>query len=206
MTKASGTKVAGVTSPYVKTALAAGTSYYYIVTAVNSVGESAASTQISATTTAAPAVVPGTPTAVTATGGSNQVTLAWPAVSGATSYNVYYATTTGVTKASGAKITNAASPYVQSGLASGTAYYYIVTAVNTGGEGTASAQITATTTVPAPVLDGAALYNANCTGCHGTSKRGKSLAAIQSAIASDRGGMGYLNTLTVAELTAISLY
>lgn len=146
------------------------------------------------------------PIGATAAGSSNQATISWPAVSGATSYNIYYATTTGVTATSGAKITNAASPYVQTGLAAGTTYYYILTAVNTAGESAASAQATATTTPSAPALDGVALYNANCAGCHGTSKRGKSLAAIQGAIASNRGGMSFLSTLSVAELTAISLY
>jgi len=206
VTKTSGTKVAGVTSPYVKTGLSAGTAYYFIVTAANSIGESAASNQATATTSAAPQALPVAPAGVSTTVGANQVTLSWPAVSGATSYNIYYATTTGVTKTSGAKITNAVSPYVQTGRTAGTAYYYIVTAVNTAGEGAASAQVTATTTAPAQALDGAALYNANCAGCHGTSMRGKSVSATQGAIASDRGGMGYLSTLTVAELTAISLY
>lgn len=206
VTKTSGTKVAGVTSPYIKTGLSAGTTYYFIVAAANSVGESAASTQVAATTNAAPPAVPATPTSVTATGGANQVTLAWPVVSGATSYNIYYATATGVTKTSGAVITNAVSPYIQTGLTAGAAYYYIVTAVNTAGESAASAQVTATTTAPAPVLDGAALYTANCAGCHGTSKRGSTVSAIQNAIASNRGGMGSLSGLTVDQITAISLY
>ncbi|MDD2542167.1 MAG: cytochrome c, partial [Desulfuromonadaceae bacterium] len=83
---------------------------------------------------------------------------------------------------------------------------YIVTAVNTTGEGAASAQVNATTTVPAPVLDGAALYNTYCNGCHGTSKRGKTVSATQGAIAANRGGMGSLSSLTIDELTAISLY
>jgi fibronectin type 3 domain-containing protein len=156
VTKANGTKVAGVTSPYVKTGLSAGTTYYFIVTAANSIGESAASTQAFATTSAAPPAVPSAPTGVTATGGANQVSLAWPAVSGATSYNIYWSTTSGVTT-SGTKITGATSPSVQTGLAAATAYYYIVTAVNSSGESVASAQVTAATNAaPAPT----------CGSCH----------------------------------------
>ena len=62
------------------------------------------------------------------------------------------------------------------------------------------------TATPTPALDGAALYNTYCSGCHGTSKRGSSASAIQSAINSNKGGMGFLNTLTPAQLNAISKY
>jgi fibronectin type 3 domain-containing protein len=157
VTKTSGTKIAGATSPYVQNALAAGTTYYYIVTAVNSVGESSASTQVSASTNVAPPALPAAPIGVTASGGANQVTLGWSAVSGATSYNIYYATVTGVTKTNGAKITNATSPYLQTGLVAGTTYYYIVTAVNGSGEGAASLQASAATNSPPAT---------NCTSCH----------------------------------------
>ena len=209
VTTATGTKIAAVTSPYVNTGLIAGTSYYYIVTAVNSIGESVASAQAMATTNPAPVVaVPAAPAGVTATGGTNQVSLSWTAVSGATSYNVYYATTSGVTKTSGAKITNAASPYVQTGLAAGTSYYYVVTAVNSAGESVASAQATATTTAAAPVIDGAALYTQYCNGCHGA-LGARTAAQIQSAINANRGGMGkFLSTgstpLSAAQVAAIA--
>lgn len=154
VTKASGTKIAGVTSPYVKTALSAGTAYYFIVTAANSVGESAASAQAVATTSAAPPAIPSAPTGATATGGANQVSVAWSAVTGATSYNIYWSTTSGVTTA-GTKITGATSPYVQTGLAASTAYYYSVTAVNSAGESVASAQATATTNAPVVTIPAA---------------------------------------------------
>ena len=155
VTTATGTKIAGTTSPYVHTGLSAGTAYYYIVTAVNGAGESVASAQATATTNAPAPTAPAAPTGVSATGGAKQVSVSWSAVSGATSYNLYWSTTSGVTTATGTKITGATSPYVQTGLADSTAYFYIVTAVNGVGEGAASSQVTATTNAPAPVAPAA---------------------------------------------------
>jgi fibronectin type 3 domain-containing protein len=154
VTKISGAKVAGVSSPYIKTGLSAGTTYYFIVAAVNSVGESAASNQATATTNAPPLSVPNAPTGLTSIGGAKQVTLSWSAVSGATSYNIYWSTTPGVTTSS-TKITTANTTYVQTGLAASTAYYYIVTAVNTSGQSVPSAQVTATTNAPVVVIPAA---------------------------------------------------
>lgn len=60
---------------------------------------------------------------------------------------------------------------------------------------------------PAATVDGAALYAANCAGCHGalasSAKTGITLARLQGAIASNRGNMGFLSTLTSAEQQAI---
>lgn len=204
VTTANGTKITGVSSPYVQTGLAAGTTYFYIVTAVNSAGESVPSAQVSATTSSTVPTVPAAPTGITATGGTNQVTIAWTAVSGATSYNIYWSTTTGVTTANGTKIANATSPTIQRLLTANTAYFYIVTAVNSVGESLPSAQASATTSA----LDGVALYASNCAGCHGalasSSKRGRTAAQIQAAITANAGGMGFLSTLSAAQVQAIA--
>ena len=162
--------------------MAASTTYYYIVTAVNAAGQSAASAQVSAATNAPVVTIPAAPAGVSATGGANQVSISWSAVSGATSYNIYYATASGVTKTSGAKIINATSPYIQTGLAAGTTYYYIVTAANSAGEGLASSQASAATNAPPaqtcgtchaiPPALGQHAFHANqgygCATCHGT--------------------------------------
>ena len=194
VTKSNGTKLTNTTSPAVQTGLAAGTAYYYIVTAVNSVGEGAASNQVAATTlsTVPNPTVPAAPTGVTAVGGANQVTISWPAVSGSASYNVYWSTTTGVTKTSGTKVAGASSPYVKTGLSAGTTYYYIVTAVNSAGEGVASAQTSTTTNAPQaqtcgtchaiPPATGQHDFHINqgydCSRCHGT---GYSSIAVTAA-------------------------
>jgi hypothetical protein len=53
-------------------------------------------------------------------------------------------------------------------------------------------------------VDGAALYTQYCAGCHGTSKKGSSATSIQSAIDSNKGGMGSLSFLTPAQVAAIA--
>jgi fibronectin type 3 domain-containing protein len=209
VTTATGTKIAGATSPAVQTGLSDNTTYYYIVTAVNNSGESTASAQVAATTlTSVPApTAPATPTGVSATGGTNQVSLTWSAVSGATSYNVYWSTTSGVTTANGTRIAGATSPYVQTGLLDSTAYYYIVTAVNSSGESTASAQATATTATPAPAFDALSFYTNTCLGCHGTLGV-RTAAQITSAIATIGSMKQYRSTgatpLTAAQIAAIA--
>ena len=147
VTKVSGTKITGAASPRAVTSLANGTTYFFVVTAVNANGESGVSFEASALPTATPP--PAAPSLTSATAGNAKVTLAWGAVAGATSYNVYYGTATGVTKASGTKSAGATSPYDVTGLTNGTPYFFIVTAVGTGGESAASNERSATPTAPA---------------------------------------------------------
>jgi mono/diheme cytochrome c family protein len=141
-------RVKNVTSPFVIKGLAPSTTYFVVVRAINNGRRGPPSAEVSATTTAVtPApVIPAAPVGVSATGGTRQVTLNWNAVSGATSYNLYFSTTTGVTTANGTKISGIASPpVVHTGLADNTTYFYVVTAVNSAGESAASAQVQATT-------------------------------------------------------------
>jgi hypothetical protein len=86
---------------------------------------------------------PPTPTGVQATPGDGQVTVKWTASTGATSYNLYWSTTSGVTKGSGTKLSNVANPYVHKSLTNEVAYYYVVTAENAAGESTESPEASA---------------------------------------------------------------
>lgn len=95
--------------------------------------------QMTLTATAAPSA----PAGLTATAGNGQITISWNSVSGATSYNIYWSNTTGVTKTNGTKITDATSPYTHTGLTNGTTYYYVVTAGNSYGESSESSQLSA---------------------------------------------------------------
>ena len=97
------------------------------------------------TTEAPPTSAPPAPTGVSATAGNSQVTITWDAVIGATSYNIYWSTTTGVTKTTGTQISDITSTsYVHTGLINGTTYYYVVTTVNSFGESSESSEVSAT--------------------------------------------------------------
>ena len=90
------------------------------------------------------------PSGVLAAPGVQQITLTWQAVPGATSYNIYWSTTSPVTKADGKKIPCADTRYVHTGLTGDTAYYYIVSAVNAANESQPSMEAAAVTWLPAP--------------------------------------------------------
>ena len=130
---------------YVDSTVTNDTKYFYVVSAVNTAGESANSAEVSATPKA-PATPPSAPTNLQATAGNAQVSLTWTASTGATSYNVKRATT------SGGPYTEIASPttanFSDTGLTNGTAYYYVVTAVNASGESGNSNQASATPSAP----------------------------------------------------------
>ncbi|MGB2636522.1 MAG: glycoside hydrolase family 44 protein [Candidatus Acidiferrum sp.] len=131
---------------YLDTSLTNGAKYFYVVSAVNSAGESANSAEVSATPTA-PANPPPTPANLQATAGNAQVSLAWSASTGTTSYNVKRATTSGgpYTKISSPTTAN----YTDTGLTNGSKYFYVVSAVNSAGQSASSNQASATPTAPA---------------------------------------------------------
>ena len=56
-------------------------------------------------------------------------------------------------------------------------------------------------TVPS---DGPGLYDAYCSGCHGTSKKGSSASAIKGAIDGNRGGMSVVSSLTPDQIALIA--
>jgi len=134
-------RAAPTETSYNDTSLTNGTAYFYVVTAVNSNGESANSSQVSATPTS-PVSIPAAPTGLAATAGNAQVNLSWNASSGATSYHVKRSTT------GGGPYTQVAAPastsYSDTSVTNGTPYFYVVSALNTVGESANSAQASAT--------------------------------------------------------------
>ena len=106
----------------------------------------------------------GPPTGVTAVGGNAQVAVGWKASAGATSYNLYWSLSPGATTAS-TKIAGATSPYPHTGLTNGIPYYYVVTAVNAGGESVPSPGATATPLSATTCLCHDASINVVAVGC-----------------------------------------
>jgi fibronectin type 3 domain-containing protein len=137
---------APTTDSFTDTGLTNGSTYYYVVSAANASGQSANSSPASATPTAPP-TPPAIPTNLQATAGNAQVSLAWSASTGATSYNVKRSTTSGGPYAqAGSSATNS---YTDTGLTNGTSYDYVVSAVNASGQSGNSSQVSATPTAPA---------------------------------------------------------
>jgi hypothetical protein len=89
-----------------------------------------------------PAAAPPVPTDLSAIAGNAQVRLSWTATPGATGYNVKRATV------SGGPYSPVASPSVSSyqngGLTNGITYYYVVSATNSVGSSSDTAQVSAT--------------------------------------------------------------
>ncbi|MEO5332442.1 MAG: SUMF1/EgtB/PvdO family nonheme iron enzyme [Magnetococcus sp. YQC-5] len=82
--------------------------------------------------------------------GSGQASVTWNPVDGATSYNLYLATESGVnasnyaSKANGKAITGVTSPYTVTGLTNGTPYFFSMASVTPVGESVTSAEVKAT--------------------------------------------------------------
>ena len=133
------------TTSYTNTGAKAGTTYYYRVKACNDAGLSPYSNVVSGKVKsvtpkpAAPVVKLGN----SATSGKPMLT--WNAVSGATSYKVYRATSQKGTYSLLGTVT--ATSYTNTGAKAGTTYYYKVKAVNSAGESAYSNVVSGKTTV-----------------------------------------------------------
>ena len=132
--KGSGYSLLGTTTAtsYTNTGAKAGTTYYYRVKACNDAGLSPYSNVVSGkvkSVTPKPSA-PGVKIGHSASSGKPMLT--WNAVSGATSYKVYRATSQNGTYSLLGSVT--ATSYTNTGAKAGTTYYYKVKAVNSAGE------------------------------------------------------------------------
>ncbi|WP_301002435.1 fibronectin type III domain-containing protein [Capsulimonas corticalis] len=124
------TLASGIGNPnYTNTSLTNGTTYYYVVTAVNASGTSSDSNVASAT----PGVAPAIPANFVGTAQTGQVTISWTAVSGAVGYNIYRVGG-GVSSIYAPVYYNVTSnPFVDSSVVNGTSYSYYITSVGSNG-------------------------------------------------------------------------
>jgi fibronectin type 3 domain-containing protein len=97
-------------------------------------------------------IPPAAPGGLVAAAGIEQAALRWGAASRATSYNVKRATTSGGPYATVANV--AGTNYTDAGVTGGTVYFYVVSALNVGGESgsTAEAGVVPKVNVPTPWL------------------------------------------------------
>ncbi len=125
------------------TGLTAGTTYFVRAYATNNIGTAYGNELSFATSLGDPLTAP---TNISATPGDKEVTIKWDAGAGATGYNIYWSTSPDVSPSNyTAKISDiAALTFLQSGLTSGTTYYYVVTAKDATRESSASSIARAT--------------------------------------------------------------
>jgi len=119
------------TTSWTDSGLGADVHYWYKVTACNAQGCSAYSLADEGWASSAPA--PDPPTGVSATDGAyaDRIALSWNASSGATSYKVYRAGSSGGTY--NLQTTQSATDWLDTGLSEGVHYWYKVTACNAQG-------------------------------------------------------------------------
>ena len=117
--------------------LTPGTRYDYHIQAGNLAGYTDFA-GVSVSTIATP------PTQLAAVPASGQVTLGWTAPKGAQTFNIYRGTTAGGESSTALASGVSGTTYVDSAVVNGTAYYYKVSAVDSGGESVHSAEASAT--------------------------------------------------------------
>ena len=127
---------------YVHTGLTVGQTYYFRVRALTT-GDTSNWSNTASTST-----VPNAPTNVSATVNSaTQITVAWTASTGATSYVIRYGTTS---SANSYSTTTTGTSVPVGGLSQGTTWYFRVFAVSGGVESTGSSVVNGTTPINAP--------------------------------------------------------
>ncbi len=164
---------AGVQAPFTDTGLDDSTTYYYQVSAVNSVGAGLRSEAVAVTALH----VPPSPHNLVAVAGDRTVDLAWEASASndgsPLTYRLYRSTTSG---AETYLATVSSTSYHDGGVVNGLTYHYRVSAVNATGEGRATTEASATPcTVPGAPLNL-------------TAEAGDSLVILQWNLPYDNGG------------------
>jgi len=148
------------TTEFGHSGVVAGTTYYYRVAGWDSSGDSPLSAEVDATVPAT-SPAPGTPAGVAASwdAGNGWILVDWSAVTDATSYTVYWGTSPGVDTGSNQLTPTTTTEYGHSGVVPGTTYYYRVAASNASGQGTLSAEVSATPPVSLAAPTGVAVVH-----------------------------------------------
>ncbi|QLH08830.1 hypothetical protein DSQ19_04450 [Candidatus Nitrosotenuis sp. DW1] len=142
---------ASTSTIYSHTGLVTGTVYTYKVSAVNSIGTGTTSSEVSATpTSSSSATVPSAPTSLIATSvSSTQNNLSWSAPSNnggyqITGYKIEYRIGSGSYSVLVSNTASTSTAYSHTGLSAGQTYVYRVSAINSIGTSSASAESSTT--------------------------------------------------------------
>lgn len=184
-------------SYFTDTGLSNGTPYFYVVSALNTNGESANSVEVSVTPLSLPA--PTAPANLAATPYSSaQISLNWNASAAATSYYVKRSTVSGGPYTAIENTTG--TTFNDSGLTSTTTYYYVVSATNSVGASVDSAQAGAKPGMPSPIgwfkadaitglANGASVANWNDSSGHSNNASNSTLAQQPTYVTGAMNGL-----------------
>lgn len=193
------TSVNGSTTTYTDNNVVNGQTYYYKVSAVNTVCEGPESNESSATVNSGVIRTPSAPQALQAVAGGN-VTLSWslPSDDGGSNITEYkiYRSITSDTEIYYDSVEGTTTSYIDTNVINGVTYYYKVSAVNSAGEGSWSNEVSVT-----PLNSSSAGYPGNGSGYNGTSGTSDNNSSNNSEGSNnspDIGGMYLLLTITVA--------
>ena len=81
------------------------------------------------------------PIGLSSSASDSATTLSWASMADAVSYNLYWSNSPNVSQSNGNKIEGVTSPYQHTGLTNGTAYYYVLTGVNSKNENSSDSNI-----------------------------------------------------------------
>ncbi len=132
------------TTPITISGLTNGTSYTIYLKAVNTNGDSSASSSVTVT----PSTTPSAPTSLSATAGDGQATISFTAGSNGGSAITNYKYSTDGTNYTALSPTDATTPITISGLTNGTSYTIYLKAVNSNGDSSASSSVSVTPVAP----------------------------------------------------------
>lgn len=136
--KGLGTKETVTTNSFTHSGLKNGKYYHYVVSALNDSGEGPISPESGVLMKLS---LPGQPANAAVVVYPDKITVKWDKVAGAQSYNVYIFKNETFVKSRAAKASAASNSYDHSGLKKGDRYFYLVTAVNSSGEGRESNKV-----------------------------------------------------------------
>ncbi|MEI7730395.1 MAG: lamin tail domain-containing protein [Verrucomicrobiota bacterium] len=120
--------------------------YYYVVSGVGLAGEGAISSQASAM----PQAPPIAPSGLTATNKDYVINLSWNTVSNATSFNLKRSLVNGGPYTTVSNLTT--TSYADTNVVNSNTYYYVVSGLGIGGEGTNSSQVSVNLAIDGPVV------------------------------------------------------